>query len=119
MRLIREQLAGGGDPLAVARWVRDDRRPVILTGRWNGLGTLLTSHPVRVPAASDDPFELLERVPSVEGCDEGGLPPVCGDWFGWLGYGLGRVDLDGAVLEAAHAAVALAVDGTLLLPPLD
>jgi para-aminobenzoate synthetase/4-amino-4-deoxychorismate lyase len=29
------------------------------------------------------------------------------------------VDLDGAVLEAAHAAVALAVDGTLLLPPLD
>jgi hypothetical protein len=86
MRLIRERLAGGGDPVAVARWVRDDRRPVILTGRWDGLGTLLTSHPVRVPAASDDPFELLDRVPSVEGCDdEVGLPPVGGGWFGWLG----------------------------------
>ena len=67
MRLIRERLAGGGDPLAVARWIRDDRRPVILTGRWDGLGTLLTSHPVRVPAAGDDPFELLDRVPSVDG----------------------------------------------------
>jgi para-aminobenzoate synthetase/4-amino-4-deoxychorismate lyase len=87
-RLVRERLEGEGDPLLAARWLRDERRPVALSGAWAGGGVLLTSEPARSAEPGDDPFALLEQLPGVEP-PTGGLA-VGGGWLGWLGFGLGR-----------------------------
>ncbi len=73
--------------------VRDDDRPFALIGRWAGGGALIGSEPVRVAAADDDPFGLLEDQPLVapgrpgRAGEAGGV--VGGGWFGYLGYRLG------------------------------
>jgi para-aminobenzoate synthetase / 4-amino-4-deoxychorismate lyase len=91
VRLVREPLDTGGDPLGVARWLRGEDRPVVLSGHWSGGGTLLTSHPADVAAANDDPFELLDRPPVLSASGPvAGAETVGGGWFGWLGYGLAR-----------------------------
>lgn len=65
--------------------VRGDRRPFVLVGDWAGGGALIGSEPVRVAAADEDPFALLEDQPTVDGRAEGA---VGGGWFGYLGYEL-------------------------------
>ena len=58
--------------------LRDDERPVALVGAWAGGGAILTSDPVRTASPEDDPFALLDDVPT-----------AAGGWFGVLGYRLG------------------------------
>ena len=89
---IRERLACEADPLTVVRWLRGEPRPVALSGRWAGGGVVLSSHPLSLAAAGDDPFALLQTLPT-------GLlapmatktpvdPVVGGGWIGWLGFAL-------------------------------
>jgi hypothetical protein len=89
VRLVREPLLGGCDPVAAARWLRGEPRAVALSGAWCGGGTLLSSHPLDVAAQDDDPFEVLGTSPlgfsPAAGCVE---LHVGGGWFGWLGFGL-------------------------------
>lgn len=73
-------------PERAALLVRDDQRPFALVGQWAGGGALVGSDPVRVAAADEDPFELLDEQPGVQGAPGA----VGGGWFGWLGYELGR-----------------------------
>ncbi len=87
-------------PDRAALLVRGDPHPFALIGRWAGGGALVGSAPVRVAAAHEDPFELLDSQPAVTPDDgggdggggdaDGGGDAVGGGWFGYLGYELGR-----------------------------
>ncbi|MHB8691011.1 MAG: aminodeoxychorismate synthase component I [Solirubrobacteraceae bacterium] len=91
MRVVSEALGRGWDPLVVARWLRGDKRPVVLSGDWAAGGTILTSEPTYAASASDDPFSLLDGPPTPSGAGAvSGADAVGGGWFGWLGYGLSR-----------------------------
>jgi para-aminobenzoate synthetase/4-amino-4-deoxychorismate lyase len=70
----------------VVRALRGDDRPFALIGEWAGGGALLGSEPLSVAGPEEDPFELLDRQPEVDGSVEGA---VGGGWFGYLGYSLG------------------------------
>lgn len=61
--VVRLPLAWTLAPEAAALLVRDDERPFALVGRWAGGGALVSSEPVRVASAEDDPFELLDEQP--------------------------------------------------------
>jgi para-aminobenzoate synthetase/4-amino-4-deoxychorismate lyase len=85
--------------------------PFALSGQWAGGGAIVGADPLRVAADTEDPFALLDVLPTV-GLDRGtreGTPgppaAVGGGWFGWLGYRLAarveRVPLN------AHRPVAL------------
>ncbi|MGI8863266.1 MAG: hypothetical protein ACR2JH_02525, partial [Solirubrobacteraceae bacterium] len=97
-RLVREPLHTDADPLAAVRWLRGEPRGVALSGAWAGGGLLMTSHPVAVMAADQDPFALLGTTRSVDVDDgDGGIGEpvrhpvsVGGGWFGWLGFELAR-----------------------------
>src|ERR1700760_2340049 len=60
-----------------------DRLPFALTGNWAGGGAIVGSEPLRVATEDEDPFDLLDAVPSVAAAP---APPgaVGGGWFGWL-----------------------------------
>jgi anthranilate/para-aminobenzoate synthase component I/branched-subunit amino acid aminotransferase/4-amino-4-deoxychorismate lyase len=84
-RLVRTELVGVTLAAAeAALLVRGDAHPFALAGDWAGGGALIGSEPLAVAGPDEDPFELLDRQPVVEG--EGG---VGGGWFGYLGYNLG------------------------------
>jgi para-aminobenzoate synthetase / 4-amino-4-deoxychorismate lyase len=68
--------------------LRDEPLPFALTGSWIDGGAVVGSRPLRVASDGDDPFELLGRLPAVDGPGGSGPPFVGGGWFGWLGYGL-------------------------------
>ncbi|HEY4281013.1 MAG TPA: chorismate-binding protein [Conexibacter sp.] len=87
VRLLRVPLSIGCSPAAALRALREDSLSFALVGRWAGSGAIVGSSPVRVAAPGDDPFDLLDELPRVEG--ETNADAVGGGWFGWLGYGLG------------------------------
>ena len=84
-RLVRIELEGELSAAEGTLLVRGDDRPFALAGDWAGGGALVGSEPLVVAEADEDPFELLDRQPFVEGSDDG----VGGGWFGYLGYNLG------------------------------
>jgi len=59
---VRIPLAATADPLAAARVLRGDRRPVALVGAWAGGGALLASEPLEV-VTTGDPFAVLASQP--------------------------------------------------------
>jgi para-aminobenzoate synthetase/4-amino-4-deoxychorismate lyase len=83
-RLVRIELEGELSFAEGTLLVRGDDRPFALAGDWASGGALVGSEPLVVAEGHEDPFELLDRQPEVEG--EGG---VGGGWFGYLGYNLG------------------------------
>jgi para-aminobenzoate synthetase/4-amino-4-deoxychorismate lyase len=67
--------------------VASDEHPFALVGGWAGSRAITGSEPLCVAGPDDDPFELLGRLPSVDGAAD---HAVGGGWFGYLGYGLGE-----------------------------
>jgi len=86
-RPVRVALPGTVAADRAALLVAGDERPFALVGRWAGAAALAGSAPVRVAAAAEDPFAVLDAQPRVAGAPAGF---VGGGWFGILGYGLGR-----------------------------
>ncbi|MDQ3619766.1 MAG: aminodeoxychorismate synthase component I [Actinomycetota bacterium] len=70
----------------MARTFRHDPWPFALIGTWAGGGSVIGSAPLRVAHADDDPFEVLNQLPTVEGPVDG---TVGGGWVGYLGFQLG------------------------------
>ncbi len=97
--VVRTALAWTLAPERAALLVRDDERPFVLIGRWAGGGALISSEPIRVACADDDPFALLDEQPATGD----GSGAVGGGWFGWLGYELRRrVEPTGEPPPPAH-----------------
>ena len=91
-RLVRIELEGELSAAEGTLLVRGDDRPFALAGDWAGGGALVGSEPLVVAEADEDPFELLDRQPLVEGAEQAGAETdgaVGGGWFGYLGYNLG------------------------------
>ena len=68
-----------------------DPLPFALTGRWGRLpagGAIIGSDPLRVAGQDEDPFDLLDAVPTVAAGESTPSGAVGGGWFGWLGYRL-------------------------------
>jgi para-aminobenzoate synthetase/4-amino-4-deoxychorismate lyase len=63
--------------------------PFALTGSWAGGGAIVSSDPLAVAGDDDDPFAVLDRLPSLPGGELESGGAVGGGWFGWLGYRLG------------------------------
>jgi para-aminobenzoate synthetase/4-amino-4-deoxychorismate lyase len=87
-RAVRVALRGSVSAAHAAQLVRDDERPFVLAGRWAGAAAIAGSVPVRVAAAGEDPFALLDAGAPPAGDVPDGF--VGGGWFGMLGYGLGQ-----------------------------
>ena len=62
--------------------VRGEEHPFALVGDWAGGGAIVGSEPLLVAAADEDPFDLLDRQPVVEGA-EAAAGAVGGGWFGY------------------------------------
>jgi aminodeoxychorismate synthase component I len=103
-RLVRIELDGVVSAAEGALLVRGDAHPFALAGAWAGGGALVGSEPIAVADPAEDPFELLDRQPTLEGVRPLESPPlkgsdplsrsdlgraVGGGWFGYLGYNLG------------------------------
>ena len=126
--LARVPLECALSPAQVLRLLAErEPLPFALSGMWthpsHGGGAIVGADPLRVAADTEDPFALLDALPSVETGAVGatgalgapgtsGAPstpgaalPVGGGWFGWLGYRLAarveRIPLN------AHRPVAL------------
>jgi len=63
--------------------------PFALTGSWAGGAAIVSSDPLAVAGDDDDPFTVLDRLPSLPGGELESGGAVGGGWFGWLGYRLG------------------------------
>ena len=87
-RAMRVALPGTVPAAHAAQLVRDDERPFALAGRWAGAAAIAGSVPVRVAAAGEDPFALLDAGAPPAGAVPDGF--VGGGWFGMLGYRLGQ-----------------------------
>ena len=72
------------DPAQVLAALESEALPFALVGAWAGGGAIVGSEPVRVADESEDPFQLLDELPPLDGR----MPAVGGGWFGWLGYRL-------------------------------
>ena len=83
-RLVRIELEGNASAAEGALLVRGDAHPFALAGDWAGGGAIVGSEPIVVAGPEDDPFDLLDAQPQVDGGDG-----VGGGWFGYLGYNLG------------------------------
>jgi para-aminobenzoate synthetase/4-amino-4-deoxychorismate lyase len=88
-RLLRVPLDGTAAPENVLRALASEPWPFALAGSWSGGGAIVGAAPLRVAAADEDPFALLDALPAVEAGEEDVTEAVGGGWFGWLGYGLG------------------------------
>jgi len=86
-RLVRIELDGDLSAAEGCLLVRGDERPFGLAGDWAGGGALVGSEPLVVAGVDEDPFELFDRQPVVEGGEQSDA--VGGGWFGFLGYNLG------------------------------
>ncbi len=86
-RLVRIPLEGSIEAADLALLLRSDSHPVALAGAWAGGGGLAASEPIAVAEPDEDPFELLDRMPALDG--DGSPDAVGGGWFGYLGYRLG------------------------------
>lgn len=93
-RLVRVPLAVACSPQAALAALSDDPWPFALTGRWAGGGAIVGSAPVRVARPDEDPFALLDELPTLAPAPSAAAPDaVGGGWFGWLGYQLaGRLE---------------------------
>ena len=87
-RLVRTELEGELSAAEGCLLVRGEEHPFGLVGDWAGGGAIVGSEPLLVAAADEDPFDLLDRQPVVEGA-EAAAGAVGGGWFGFLGYNLG------------------------------
>ena len=87
-RLVRTELEGELSAAEGCLLVRGEEHPFALVGDWAGGGAIVGSEPLLVSAADEDPFDLLDRQPVVEGA-EAAAGAVGGGWFGFLGYNLG------------------------------
>ena len=86
--LIRARLdcdLGPGDVLAA---ISDEPLPFALAGSWAGGGAIAGSSPIAVADDEDDPFRVLDELPTVVMDIAGHDQAVGGGWFGWLGYRL-------------------------------
>ncbi|MDW5593718.1 chorismate-binding protein [Conexibacter stalactiti] len=91
VRLMRVALSASCSPTAALRALAGEPWPFALTGRWAGGGAIVGCAPLRLAAPDDDPFALLDELPSLAPGAREEAPPeaVGGGWFGWLGYRLG------------------------------
>ncbi|MGN6869728.1 MAG: bifunctional anthranilate synthase component I family protein/class IV aminotransferase [Solirubrobacteraceae bacterium] len=85
VRPFRVQLESELSPAEAVGWLRGEERPFALIGEWLGGLAVLGSAPVRVAAADEDPFSVIDSAGSLDT----GEVRVGGGWVGWLGYGLG------------------------------
>ena len=86
--LIRAPLACRLTPADVSAAIGAEPFPFALAGSWAGGGAIVSSDPILVAGDGDDPFAVLDELPTVttSGDEHGGA--VGGGWFGWLGYRL-------------------------------
>ena len=94
VRFIRTALSTTLTPFEVARAFRHDPWPFALIGTWAGGGAVIGSAPLRVAHADDDPFEVLNQLPTVEGPVDG---TVGGGWVGERPFTAGADSLLGCV----------------------
>lgn len=75
----------------------DEPLAFALAGRWAGGGAIVGSTPIAVADDEDDPFAVLDELPTLVGrrgygpvvaTNGPGSEPVGAGWFGWLGYRL-------------------------------
>ena len=66
-RLIRIELEGTLAAAEGALLVRGDAHPFALAGDWAGGGALVGSEPLVLADPEDDPFDLLDQQPTVNG----------------------------------------------------
>ena len=104
-RLVRIELEGTLPATEGALLVRGDAHPFAFAGDWAGGGALVGSEPIVVAEPDEDPFDLLDRQPDVNGVRplesprlkgsdplsgvDSDVGAVGGGWFGYLGYNLG------------------------------
>jgi para-aminobenzoate synthetase / 4-amino-4-deoxychorismate lyase len=87
--LVRVPLACRHSPADVVRALAErEPLPFALSGAWAGGGAIVGADPLRVAAATQDPFDLLDAVPPVDRGRTLAHDAVGGGWFGWLGYRL-------------------------------
>ncbi len=84
-----ERLELQASPTDVLRALADRPYPLALSGSWNAGGAVVPSDPVRGAAIDEDPFALVDRLPSVAP-SRSHPRAVGGGWFGYLGYRLAR-----------------------------
>ena len=105
VELMRVPLPGRLAPAEVLQTLAGEPLPFALVGSWAGGGAVVGSDPLRVAAVDDDPFALLDDLPTLPPHSEQPPGAVGGGWFGWLGYRLAaRVE---RVPLAAHRPVPL------------
>jgi anthranilate/para-aminobenzoate synthase component I len=93
-RLVRVPLTSNLTPTDVLRTAREDRHAFGLLGDWAGGGAVIGSDPLTTGSETDDPFELIARVPRmrsdrVPAQSVDGGAGVGGGWVGFLGYQAG------------------------------
>jgi para-aminobenzoate synthetase/4-amino-4-deoxychorismate lyase len=76
-------------PTDVLRTLAPRPYPLALSGSWNDGGAVVTSDPARVAAIDEDPFAVVDRLPSVVP-SQSHPRAIGGGWFGYLGYRLAR-----------------------------
>jgi len=81
-------------PAEALRCLRGDSLPFAFVGAWADGEAILGSQPVGIAGSREDPFALLDRRPMIDATPVAEDPHhmiVGGGWFGFLGYGLGRL----------------------------
>jgi para-aminobenzoate synthetase/4-amino-4-deoxychorismate lyase len=86
--LIRVPLRCSLAPGRLLEALSGEPMPFALTGRWGGGGAIVGSDPLAVAGERDDPFAVLDDLPSLPGGEHDSGHAVGGGWFGWLGYRL-------------------------------
>jgi para-aminobenzoate synthetase / 4-amino-4-deoxychorismate lyase len=76
-------------PTGVLRALAERPYPLALTGSWSDGGAVVTSDPICVAAIDEDPFAVVDRLPSVVP-SQSHPRAIGGGWFGYLGYRLAR-----------------------------
>lgn len=95
-RLDRYLLDVSCEPSHVALHLQAEDRPFWLSGVWGNSRAILSSQPIAVASATEDPFELLgvQGAAAITGERPGPTAAIGGGWFGYLGYQLGgRIEL--------------------------
>ena len=90
--LTRVALECSLSPAQVLRLLAErEPLPFALSGKWAGGGAIVGADPLRVAADTEDPFTVLDALPTLDAGSPGAPAPpgfVGGGWFGWLGYRL-------------------------------
>jgi para-aminobenzoate synthetase/4-amino-4-deoxychorismate lyase len=97
--LARVPLACSLSPAQVLQLLAErEPLPFALTGKWTHTsdtrGAIVGANPLRVARDTEDPFAVLDALPTVDAPGDGATDDswasgvVGGGWFGWLGYRL-------------------------------